>query len=174
MALEASIELVASGSMTNPLDLSTPINSVAVGTGDFPECLIELEDGNGAEQAQAHWHDLRTVTATTADNLDLYGSLTGPFGSTVSVVKIKTILVVIDTPGTTKSLRIGPQNVANANQLGFGGTGATVYATCRRFLLLEDVDSGWTVSNGSTDVLGIYNPSAVSVTYAIWISYTTS
>lgn len=174
MALAASIELNVSGTLTNPLDLSAPIDSVAVGEGEFPAASYDLEDGNGAAQAQSWWHDLRTLAGTTMDSIDLYGALTGPFGVTVNVVKVKQILVVIKDPATTKKLRIGPQNVSNAAQLGFGGVGATVYTTFSRFQLLEDIDAGWTITTGTNDILPIYNPGAVSIDYAIWVMFTTS
>lgn len=174
MALAASFSLTATGTLTNPLDLGTPTYDIAAGSGDFPACSFDVADGNGAAQAQSWWDDKRTLAAAATDSIDLYGSLTGPFGASVAAVKVKTILVAIDTPGSTKYLRIGPQNVANAAQLGFGGVGATVYYQFSRFALLEDVDAGWTITAGTGDILPIKNPSAVSIDYAIWITFTTS
>lgn len=174
MALAVSFSLSASGTLTNPLDLSTPVDAVSVGENEFPAAEFDVEDGNGPGQAQSWWHDLRTVAAGATDSIDLAGSLTGPFGVTVTAVKVKLILCVIDTPGSTKYMRIGPQNVSNAAQLGFGGVGAQAYHQFSRVALLEDIDAGWTITAGSADLLPIKNQSAVEITYAIWVLFTTS
>lgn len=174
MALDATFELTGSGTLTSALDLSTPTDSVAIGSGNFDAIEVTFEDGSGSGQAQSWWHDERTVTATTADNIDLAGSLTGPFGATITAVKIKWIVLAIDTPGSTKSLRVGPRGVSNAFQGPWGGTGATVYQDFTTFFAAVEPYTGWTVTAGTGDILGIYNPSAVSVTYRIWIGFTTS
>lgn len=174
MALTASFELTGSSVMTNPLDLSTPSDSPQIGTGEFPEASIDFEDGTGSLQAQAHWHDLRTVAAGATDSIDLYGSLTGPFGATVNAVKVKAIVVVIDSPASTKVLRVGPQNVSNAAQLGFGGVGSTVYIECDSFLPLISGYAGWSITAGTGDLLPIKNPGSVDITYAILVLFTTS
>jgi hypothetical protein len=174
MALEATIELTASSVMTTALDLGDSVDSVATGVGEFPECLIELEDGNGNEQAQAHWHDLRTVAAGVWDSIDLSGALTGPLGATVNVVKVKTVLVVIQDPGPTKRLQLGPQGQTAAALFGFGYNDTPIYFTCTRFAIIEDVDAGYAIVNGATDRFIVHNPTAGDITYAIWISYTTS
>jgi hypothetical protein len=172
MALEAVFALTGSGTLTSPKDLSTPTDAVAIGSGNFDEVAIEFADGNGSEEAEAWWHDERTVAATTADNIDLAGSLTGPFGVTVTALKIKWIILAIDTPDGIKTIRVGPRGVSNAFQGPWGGTGATVYQDVTHHLPLFEPFTGWTVTAGTGDILGIYNPSAVSVTYRIWIGFT--
>ena len=163
MALAASVELAMSGTLTNPLDLSAPIDSVAVGEGEFPAAAFDLDDGNGDLQAQSWWHDLRALAAGATDSIDLAGSLTGPFGVTVTALKIKAILAVIKDPANTKYLRVGPQGVANAAQLGFGGVAAAEYVEFDTFCFLPKVYTGWTITAGSADLLPIKNPSAVSI-----------
>lgn len=174
MALDAVFGLSGSGTLTSALDLSTPTDSIAIGDGNFDAISLTFADGNGDEEAQSWWHDERTVAATTADNIDLAGTLSGVLGGTVTALKVKWIVVAIDAPDGVKTLRVGPRNQANAWQGPWGGTGATVYQDVTHHLALFEPYAGWTVTAGTGDVLGVYNPSAVSVTYRIWVGFTTS
>jgi hypothetical protein len=172
MALSATLELTGSGFLTKALDLSSPSDSVVIGQNSFPQCLLSLTDGTGDEQAQQWWSDLRTVAAGATDSIDLYGSLTGPLGNTVQPVTIRAIIIAVVSPAVAKYLRVGPQNVANAAQLGFGGVGAQAYLEFDKFIPLIRAYGGWAIAAGTGDLLPIKNPSAVSIDYAIWVLYT--
>jgi hypothetical protein len=173
MALSATLELTASGILSKAgLDLDAPSTQIIIGQNAFPQCLISLTDGTGDEQAQQWWSDIRTVAAGATDGIDLYGALTGPFGNSVQPVTIRAIVLAIVAPANTKRLRVGPQAVANAAQLGFGGVGAQAYLEFDKFQLLERVYTGWAITAGTGDILPVNNPSAVSIDYAAWVLYT--
>lgn len=148
--------------------LSTASLPGGVGSNNFDEIAFALTDGTGSEQANNWWMDERTVNATTADNIDLAGSLTNQLG-TVVFTAVKAVIIAIDAPDGIKTLRVGPQGVANAFQGWEGGVAAGNYETVNEAFLKLNRYSGWAVTAGTGDVLGIYNPGAGAVTYRIWI-----
>lgn len=171
MPLSASFKLEASGLLTRSLDLSTPVDSVAAGSGNFPPMSLDLADGNGDEQAQDWWHDLRTLAAGASENLPIIE--TNAFAQ-LTFITIRAILAVIKDPGPTKKLQIGPRGVANAAQLWFGGVGVQAYTEFDRFLFQADVYGGWPLDNITAFQIPVKNSGSVSLDYAIWILGTTS
>jgi hypothetical protein len=143
----ATFSLTGSGTLTKTLTLSTPTDTIQIGAGAFPAATFDLADGNGDAQAQ-----------------DWYSAF----------LTIRAIILVIKDPTSAKRLRVGPQNVTNAAQLGFGGVGAQAYLEFDRFAILERIYTGWTVTPGTGDLLPINNPSGVSVDVAVWVLGTTS
>lgn len=124
--------------------------------------------------ADAWYLAQRTVAATTYDNLTLYGSLTDAEGNTLNFKTVQRVLLVHANPTGSNPIQVGPQNQTNAwggaaNTPWPGGVGATVYDEV--YWKLDLVNPwGWTVDHATpADVLGIYNPNAGSVTYAVWI-----
>lgn len=151
------------------VDTATGLQQAAVfGQGVFPSRTWRLGYGTGSGQGNQWYLARRTVNATTADNLDLAGVLTNLTG-TITFSHIKRLLLRIVSPDGTKKLQVGPRNQANAWQGPWGGTGATVYEEVVEELDKKNQFGGWAVTAGSADVLGIYNPGATAVTYAIWI-----
>jgi hypothetical protein len=49
--------------------------------------------GAGALQCNALWHDSRTLAASANEDLDLYGSLSDGFGSTLNFANIKILII---------------------------------------------------------------------------------
>lgn len=90
----------------NDLDLNDP--SVTLNY-DFSDTLA---NGTGKDQADILWFDQR-VLAGTSEDLDLAGSLTNAFGTTVTFVKIKGIIIKNVTTTATYTLTVGG---AAANQ----------------------------------------------------------
>lgn len=140
------------------------------GKGNLPARTRTFTSGTGNNQVDKFHLSQRTLTATTFDLLDLSGVLTDYKGVAITFSKIKRVYIAIVSPDGTKSLRIGPQNQANAGQFGWGGTGATVYQT-----IYTDWDdyfpyAGHTVTAGTGDIYPVYNPGASSVTYALLIA----
>lgn len=83
----------------NALDLSSPTDVLAVNK------QWALTNGVGDEQADAVWHDQRTLATAASESLDLYGALTGPLGVTVNMVKLK--ILYIENTSTLYDLKIG-------------------------------------------------------------------
>lgn len=136
------------------------------GVSPIPALDFSLTFGTGSGQANWLYYASRTVATVTADNLDLSGSLTDAFGNSITATKLKLLIVAIASPDGTKALRVGPQSVSNAATLNFSGSTAYITVTDWCAVVNEPV-AGYTISAGSSDVLGIYNPSAGSVTYSI-------
>ena len=57
------------------------------------QASIALDNGTGANQADKVFTDTRTVTTGATDSLDLAGSLTDAFGATITLARVKAILV---------------------------------------------------------------------------------
>lgn len=152
------------GDTTNGITVVQRMGGTSVPVGAFA-----LEWGTGNGQANALYvSGVRTVAATTADNLNL--TTLSMAGTTFSLTKLKYLLVVISGPDGTKSLQVGPRNVSNAVQLGWGGTGATVYDTVFTDREWKHPYAGWTVTASTADILGIYNPGAGSVDYSVVVA----
>lgn len=71
----------------NLLDLSTPQDSL------LKKVKIELANGTGANSADLAFHDQRTLAASGTEDLDLAGSLAGPFGASQVFAEVRAILV---------------------------------------------------------------------------------
>ena len=109
---------------------------------------------------------------TSFDNIDLSGVLADGVGNTGLVfAKIKLAVVALYSPDGTIALRVGPQGVANPWQGPYGGSGATVYKTVKYWDVIDyDPVTGTTVTAGTGDILGIYNPGGVAVDYQILLA----
>ena len=122
----------------------------------------------GAGLADVGWWDLRTLTASSSETLDFAGTLTDPFGVTVSFARIK--VLIIAAAG------------ANANNVVIGGGattmtglfGATTHTLPVRpggtaMWLTGTADStGYAVTAGTADLLAVANSgSGTPVTYAV-------
>jgi hypothetical protein len=168
--LNATFSLTGSGILTAALDVESPTSQVAIGQGGFPAVGFSLTYGTGNLQAQSWWSDKRTVAAGATDSIDLNGGgLVGPLGAAVNFTNVKVVIIAIDTPDGVKLLRVGPQGVANAAQLGFGGTGAQAYVETGTFCVLPRPYGGWAITPATADLLPVKNPSAVSVDYYVWV-----
>lgn len=140
------------------------------GVLSVPELSVSLTYGATSGKANWAYYASRTVTATTADNLDLSGSLTDGLGNTISATKLKLLAVAVSSPDGTKALRVGPRGVSNAAQLNFGGVASTDYQTVTTWHVIYEPVAGYTITAGTGDVLGIYNPGAGSVTYSVLLA----
>jgi hypothetical protein len=150
-------------------DATGQYQAAVFGKANLPARVRSLTHGTGSGQANK-WHlSQRTLATTTFDLLDLAGGLTDYKGAAITFTKIKRVYVAIVDPSSSKSLRVGPQNQSNAGQFGWGGTGATVYQTV--YTDWDDYEpyAGWTVTAGTGDIYPIYNPSAGSVTYVLFV-----
>ena len=144
---------------TNALDLSTPKD-------DFDLTLSDtLSNGTGNDQVDVVWHDQRTL-ATTSENLDLAGSLTSAFGSTVTFAKVKGICIKNMSTTTTQIVTVGG---AAATQFinWVGDSSDTVKVGPDGILFLWSPMDGYAVTAGTGDLLKI--ATSANITYDIWI-----
>lgn len=169
--LTVTFGVAGSGTCKSALDLSSPNDPVQVGRGNFDEVSIAFTFGTGNSQVKEWFHDERTILAGANDDLDLSGALLNPFGTLIAGTRLKWILVDIEAPDGTKSLRVGPQGVANAFQGWHGGVAAGNYNTVHRTMFLVEPYAGWAITATTGDILRINNPGAGSVTYRIWLGF---
>lgn len=99
LVIGAGIGLMASGVQNSTLTLKI------VATGDKvlglntakdrvnKDYSIFLGTGTAANQASNSFHDQRTITASSSENLDLAGVLTNAFGTTLTFTKIKAVII---------------------------------------------------------------------------------
>lgn len=142
----------------------------AVGSDDFPEMTHEWEDGTGDGQANEVYSELLTIPASSTVSLDLSGTTRqNPFEEDIAFTSIVAVIVAVVDPASTKRVRLGPQNVANAAQLWFGGTGAGMYVEIYDDFAMVRKTGGWTITAGTGDLLPISNPDGTDVDVAIMI-----
>lgn len=160
----AQVSLSISASLGNTLNVGTA-NALLSSTYST---ALGAALASGAGLADVGWWDRRTLTASSSENIDLAGTLHDPFGNTVTFARIKVLLVA--------ALATNTNNVV----VGGGGTtftglfGATTHTTIIRpgmavVWMTNTTDAtGYPVSSGSTDLLGIANStSGSSVIYDI-------
>lgn len=166
--LVASILVRVRSTATKTIDFGTPESIVNLTPG------VSFTFGAGAGNANMVWSDRRALAKATADNLDLYGSLTDAFGITINFSAVKAIVIhnrsdEADTP-TDATLTIG--NGSNPFVGPFGGTGThTVTLPAGGILVLAcDTADGWAVATGTGDILKVNNDDADDAAeYDIWI-----
>ncbi|AMV25438.1 hypothetical protein VT84_13635 [Gemmata sp. SH-PL17] len=170
ITIVTSDKIVSGGRWTN--SATSVKQSVSIATGDpvMPPIDLGYTNGTGTAQCDLWYCKRRTLAANTTESLDLRGGLTDPEGNAINFAHVKRVVISILEPDGTKSLRVGPQNVTNAAQLWFGGTGATAYETVKTFLYKDEPFTGWATTAGSADLLPVFNPSLTdAVTYGIWV-----
>lgn len=111
MALSLNAKLITQvvAALTNPMDLAT--GTVPL---DYTK-QIRLGTGTGANQADRVWSDQRTLAASANEDLDLSGVLTDAFGNTVTLARVKGLVVVAAS--------------ANANNVIVGGAALNAWST---------------------------------------------
>lgn len=162
MALTTKITLDVISTLTKVLDLATgktPLNR---------RQEYSWESGTAANQADLVFHDQRTLTASTAEELDLAGVLTDIYGATITFVRIKA-LVVVSAAGNTNLVQVGGAAanafvnwVANATDILLVRPGGVLA------LVAPDV-TAYPVTAGTGDKLRFANDAGSSITYDIVI-----
>ena len=163
MNIAAILKITTDLQSSSVLDLSTVKDAL------LHEIKTTLSTGTSANQADKVWHDRRTLGAGVSESLDLAGSLTDAFGATVTMAKIKGVLIYNRETTTGLYLQVGgaASNAWSAGMLvdatdkiKIGPSGYNAWAS--------PID-GYAVTAGTGDILKIDNPSAAAVTYDIII-----
>lgn len=133
----------------NSLDLSTPVDSKTLKYSD------DFTDGTGADQADVIWHDQRTVSASSNDDLDLAGSLTNSFGATVTFAKVKGIYIQNTNTTAGDIITVGGEG-SNEFSTPFGADGDKVkIGPGGVFALYDPSAAAYAVTAGTDDKLRI-------------------
>lgn len=87
MPLTTTLDVNLRALLTSALDLTTAQADLLINT------RVSMATGTTTGKADLAWSDTRTVAASGTDPLDLAGSLTGNLGGTLTIVKLKLVLV---------------------------------------------------------------------------------
>lgn len=151
------------GFLTKTLDIGTATLSV-----DYNK-RYTTSNGTGADQANMIWTDTRTLSASAAEDLDLYGGLTNAFGDTMNFTAIKGIFIVASA-GNTNNVLVGGDGTAPA--VGWVGNGSDIIVVKPggMFCLYDPSAGGNGITNTTADILQIANSSSgSSVDYDVLI-----
>jgi hypothetical protein len=146
----------------NLLDLSTPVDSLT------ETARIQLANGTGANAADLCFHDQRTINASANEDLDLAGSLAGPFGAAQVFVELRAIMIKA-AAGNTNNVRV-TRPASNGVPLFLAASDGIDVPPGGVFLWSCPADGKVTVTASTGDLINIANSSSgTSVTYDVVI-----
>lgn len=158
-----SFKVSATGTLSSDVDLGSR-NYVLNYSKSYT-----LTNGTGADQANNIWTDTRTITASGTDDIDLAGSLTNAFGTTLTFTKIKGIIVSAAAANTNNVLVGGDATAALVNWVG-NATDIITVQPGGTFAIYTPSSTGYAVTATTGDILQIANSAgSTSVTYDIVI-----
>lgn len=159
MPLTTVIDANLSANLTSALDLVTASAPLALST------RISMASGTATGQADLCWSDTRTVAASGTDALDLAGSLSGNLGGTLTIVKLKAVLVRA-AAANTNNVRVN-RPASNGVPLFLAASDGIDVLPGGVFLWVAP-GAGVTVTAATGDLLNIDNSSSgTSVTYDV-------
>jgi len=128
-----------------------------------------IANGTGANQADVIWQDKRTLAASASESLDLQtGALADSFGATLTLSKIKAIIIAADA-ANTNDVQVGGAG-ANAITAPFGSGTDYVAIQPGGILVLVNPTSGGYLVDGTHKLLKVANSAGTTgVTYSIII-----
>jgi len=160
-ALTGSVNLNIAANYLSAGDLSTAKDPLSV------KKAFTFTNGEGADKAEAVFHDTRTLALSTSEDLDLYGSLTDAFGNTMNFTKIKMIHISA-ADGNTNNVEIGGAAATQFLGIHKDATDISVLRPGAWLAWCVPDATGMPCATGSTDLLKIANSGAgTSVTYNI-------
>jgi hypothetical protein len=160
MALTTNLRLSLEAVLTDPVDLSTPDDTL-----DF-DAVIRLATGTGAGQADRMWHDRRTLAASATENLDLAGVLVNGLGDTQTFARLKAV-VVRAAAANTNNVNVIREATNGVPLLLAAGDGVPVHPD-GLFVWVAPGAAGVVVTPSTGDLITFTNSGAgTSVTYDV-------
>lgn len=120
---------------------------------DRARAVIEFENGTGVGKADLLYSARRTIAANSAGNIDLAGVLTDAFGAVITAAKVKLVYI---KPVSGQRVRVGGA-ASNAALLWFVDATDKLDVPLTGVFCMAD-PTGWTVTAGTGDILGLANP----------------
>ena len=167
MAVTTTLTAKLTGTQSGPNDFGGTFSPTI-------EKIIKLTDGTTANKSDMLFTDVRTVSSSSNDDIDLAGVLTDAFGTAFNAAELVAVIIIngpVTGAANTTDLTIG---VGSNPFLGFlGGTTPTIgpLKPGAVFMLAAgDVAGIGTVSAGSADILRIANSGGASAIYQIGIA----
>jgi hypothetical protein len=159
MPLTTVVDANVSATLTSALDLVTASAPLALNT------RITMPSGTATGQADLCWSDTRTVAASSTDALDLAGTLAGNLGGTLTIVKLKAVLVRA-AAANSNNVRVN-RPASNGVPLFLAASDGIDVLPGGLFLWVAP-GAGVTVTAATGDLLNIDNSGAgTSVTYDV-------
>jgi len=159
MTLKANLTVSIAASITGALDLEALASSLN------QSWSVALADGTGAGQATRMWSDVRNLASNTSESLDLSGALVDAFGVSVTLTKIKMLIIAAD-PLNTTVLTAG--NVTNGIIAPFlAATGGIIIRPGGLFVAAAPDVTGFGVTDATADLLKIANAAGAAANYSI-------
>jgi len=144
----------------NLLDLGTPTDTF------LKKTKIELANGTGSSAADLMFHDQRTISASSNEDLDLAGVLANAFGSTLTYVELRALLISASSSNTNNVRLTRP--ASNGVPLFLAASDGIDIPPGGVFLWSCPADGKVTVTAATGDLLNVANSSSgTSVTYDV-------
>ena len=127
---------------------------------------LDLANGSGAGQANKIFHDKRALAASATEDLDLSGTLTDPFGATLTFTKVR-VLMIKAAAANVNNVLVGGASATQVSSLFADVADVLVVRPGGMFLVTAPDATGYAIS-ATTDLLKIANSgSGTGVTYDI-------
>lgn len=165
MPLTSRFDLSVSANYSATLDLATAQANL------LKTYSAVLQTGVGAGQADKTFHDTRTLAASASEDLDLAGTLLDAFGTAITFVKLKAVIISAAAANTNNVL-VGGVAAGVTSFLSPAATGIITVRPGATFAILAgQADStGYAVTATTADLLHIANSAGgTSVTYDVII-----
>lgn len=161
--LKASIAVDLAAKLTTTLDLQT----VSAPGGLKANHSFSTGTGTTVGNADMEWSDRRTIAASGNEDLDFAGSLTGPFGSTLTFARIKAFVVKAATGNTNNVVITRP--ASNGVPL-FSAAGDAISVQPGGTFVWVAPGAGVAVTAGTGDLINVSNSGGTTgVTYDIFV-----
>lgn len=166
MALTTNIRANVSARQTPTTALDLAPSAVVPHNRDI---ALSFASGIAAGQADVIFSDTRTLSASSNEDLDLAGGLTGAFGASLTFAKIKAVLIVA-AAGNTNNVIVGGAASNTFSSIFGDATDKVVIRPGGVFLLAVGTGdlNAYGVTATTGDLLRVANSGAgTSVTYDI-------
>lgn len=160
--LRSIVKASVDATYKNLLDLGTPTDAFS------KTYTIEMSNGTGSNSADLMFSDQRTLAASGTEDLDLAGSLTNAFGSTLTYVELRAVLVSAASANTNNVLVSRP--ATNGVPLFSAAGDQIIIPPGGVFLWSCPADGKVAVTASTGDLLTVTNSAgSTSVTYDVII-----
>jgi hypothetical protein len=153
----------AAAQLSNTLDLTSASSTLQY------RKAITLANGTGLGQADKVFSDTRTLTASSAEDLDLAGVLVDALGSTLTFARVKGLVIEAASTNTNNVIVGGAASNGFISWVGAAAHTVTVRPGGVLALFASDA-TAYAVTAATADLLHIANSGAgTSVTYNVVI-----
>ena len=164
MSLTSQVGLTVSAAQITALDLGEAKATLAKAYS------ASLASGVAAGQADRIFHDQRTIAPSSNDDLDLAGVLLDALGGTITLARVKA-LIVVAAAGNTNDVVVGGAATPFVSLFGDPTDKVKVRPGATLALFAGAADAtGYVTAAGASDLLRVANGGAgTSVTYDVVI-----